>query len=233
MKDHCGNDKRFAVRRKATLLLITAFHAFLLLPMSPVLAQQFDSRPAEVGTAPQVEHEPPDLAVFAGKPIEIRAAITTHAPLKDLTLYYRPSGQEEYSSVNMTQVKETLYAATISADEVVPPAVEYYIQLSDQAGSIALRGFWFSPLTITVLSTPPAQEGGKISTEEIFPPEDRSPALRTENAQSRSWYKKWWVWTIAGAVIIGAAVMSGGGSGGRGEGGEEAKGSATVSGATP
>ena len=42
------------------------------------------------------------------------------------------------------------------------------------------------------------------------------PLFKTEAPKTKHWYQKWWVWTIAGAVVVGIAAAAGGGGGGGG-----------------
>ena len=64
--------------------------------------------------------------------------------------------------------------------------------------------------------------GGEASQEE--------PLFKTEDANTKPWYKKWWVWTIAGAVVVGIVAAAGGGGGG---GGGPATEPVTISGPIP
>ncbi|MFY9268744.1 MAG: hypothetical protein WAO55_03225, partial [Candidatus Manganitrophaceae bacterium] len=183
---------------------------------------------------PEIRHNPPGQAVSPGKPVVIEAVMTDNVAITEATLFYRLEGQADYSSINMEPIGKDRYAATIAQGEVTPPGIEYYIQALDRAGNVATRGFSFSPLTLTVLSPPPEKKPekkeGEALTEKLFPPEAKEPAQATEAPPEPAWYKKWWVWTIAGAVIIGAVAASSGGGGG---GGGPTTGSATITGPVP
>ncbi len=72
------------------------------------------------------------------------------------------------------------------------------------------------------------KETAPVLTEEFFPTERESIALRTGKTLEKPWYKKWWVWTLA-LVVVGGGVAAAGGGGGE----EAATGSVEFSGATP
>ena len=66
----------------------------------------------------------------------------------------------------------------------------------------------------------------KVADEAIVDiPTTEEFALKTESPASRPWYKKWWVWTIAGAVVTGVVIaVAGAGD----DGGGPRTGSASV-----
>lgn len=220
------------MKNKALLLSLIAFYTFVLIPTAPLWAQT--RKPSDL-TAPVIQHEPPTQAFRSGESVNIQATITDNSEIKEATLFYRPIGNDEYSSINMEKQPQGDYSVSIPKDDITEPGIEYYIQAADQAGNIALRGFSFSPLTLTVTpATPDKKPSEEAFTENVFPAEEKQTALKTDASPEKPWYKKWWVWAIAGAVVIGAAAAGGGGGGGGGGGaGSPSTGSATVTGPIP
>ncbi|MDC4206294.1 MAG: hypothetical protein MPW13_18295 [Candidatus Manganitrophus sp.] len=114
-------------------------------------------------TAPVIQHDPPTHEFRSGESANIQATITDNTELKEVTLFYRTMGKEEYSSINMERLQPGTYAVSIPKDDIAEPGVEYYIQAADQAGNISLRGFSFSPLTLVVAPALPEKKGERGS----------------------------------------------------------------------
>lgn len=222
--------------KKSQFLLLTAIYAFIVLPLSPVWAQGL-SFPADVDhTAPIIQHEPSAAPFPAGEPLVFEATITDDMGVKEATLFYRPQGGSDYASIHMNAIGQDRYTAAVPQDQVSEPGLEYYIQASDEAGNMVMRGFSFSPLmAIVELGAPGMEEAEKGLA--AASPEEGPFKLATEEPPTKPWYKKWWVWTLVGAVVIGGAAAAAGGGGGGGGGGDSAgappSGSATVSGPLP
>jgi hypothetical protein len=220
------------MKTKFIFMSAVALYTFLVLPMVPILADEITLEQS----SPVIQHEPPGQSAPVGKALRIEATIRDKAGIKDATVFYRKSGEDNYQQVKMESQGNDLYSATIPADGIKEPGVEYYIQASDKAGNIVMRGFSFSPLSLSVTRGVPApQQGTPLvltpSPEERMTMKSEAPAVEGE----KPWYKKWWVWTLAGAVVIGAAAGGGGGGGGGGSspGAGAGTGSATISGPTP
>ena|SRR3989338_11391466 len=201
-------------------LLILSIYTFMLLPVIPSLAQDLTLPSDSDRIPPVIKHQSSEQAAATGKPMIIKATITDNAAIKEAALYYRPMGNAEYFNVNMKAEGNNVYSATIPADDVIEPGIEYYIQVSDKAGNMVLRGFSFSPLTVMVEPVLPFTEPEKESPvvtpakpslekeESIIetPPVERH-VYKTEGGE-KTWYKKWWVWSIVGggAVAVAAAL---------------------------
>lgn len=226
------------MKQKAILLSFVAFYAFLLPPLTPLFAQGMeDSSPPDL-ISPHIQHEPSTNAAVAGEPLAIEAVITDDVRVEEVFLYYRPEGSEEYAHIPMESSGAALYSAILPREEVTPPQMEYYIQATDPAGNIALRGFSFTPLAVSVLSVPLEPETAPAAVAESAALERIT--LRTEDPPPPPWYKKWWVWTIVGAAVIaGGVAAAGGGDDGGGEKGETPSagaptgGSVAITGPTP
>lgn len=240
MNTHCDCNPRPSragfFKNGAWLLSFIAFYTFLVIPTAPLWAHSLRLIADTDLTAPTIQHEPPAQTFRSGESVNIQATIVDNTEIKETTLFYRTIGTDEYSSTNMERLPKGTFSVSIPKDDIAEPGLEYYIQAADQAGNIALRGFSFSPLTLTVTPVTPEIKGTEEAfTEKIFPAEEKQTALKTDAPPEKPWYKKWWVWAIAGAVVIGAAAAGGGGGNGDNPppsaGGQT--GTATVSGPTP
>jgi hypothetical protein len=162
--------------------------------------------------APAIKHDPPSQSAPTSAPLTIEAAVTDNVGVQEVTLYYRHIGSADFTTVNMAPVGNDTYAATIPPTRVAEPGLEYYIQAADVAGNMALRGFAFDPLVVNVVPMAPPPVVTVMPEPRPSPAE--ALAMRTEPAKGRSWYKKWWVWTLVGsAVLIGTAASGGDGGG--------------------
>jgi len=149
------------MNKKAFILLVLSFYVFLLLPLYPALAQELQLPSDSDRLPPVIQHQPSDQAAATGKPMIIKATITDNVSIKEAALYYRPMGNVEYFNLTMKKEENNVYSATIPADDVIEPGIEYYIQASDKAGNMVLRGFSFSPLTVMVEPVLPTTEPEK------------------------------------------------------------------------
>jgi hypothetical protein len=176
--------------KKATILLLVSLYTFLFYPIPVIQAQEKTTRVNPDRTAPVIQHAVPTQPIPAGRPLIIEATITDEGGIQGAVLFYRFIGTREYFITEMIPSNNDVYSVTILKQYVQEPGIEYYIQASDKAGNTkVLQGMMSSPL--------------KIKVEGQFSP-------------AKPWYKKWWVWTIASAVVIGAVAASAGGGGGGG-----------------
>lgn len=196
----------------APLLLVwAAFYAFLLHPFL-LLAQE---APEIDLVAPKILHARPFGVFSGGEAIEIVATVTDPGSgVADVRLFFRSKGKRNYEVVGMTPEVNDRYRATIPGGAVQDPGVEYYLEAEDRAGNRVqtLRPPDLSPALVEVKSP---------SAWERF------------RADDKPWYKKPWVWTVAGAVVLGAAASMGGGDGSGGGAGAPTTGTITVDGPVP
>jgi len=155
----------------------------------------------------------------SNEPFLVHATVTDDGAVAHVRLFFRAEGADSYRSIEMTPGKDGGFTGTIPAHRRSDRAIEYFIQAEDAAGNIALSGGAFEPLRIT---DPSAVEPGSAASR---------LAMQTPAAPDKPWYKKWWVWTIAGAVVIAAAA--GGGGGGGGGDNAEPPGTATITAPIP
>jgi hypothetical protein len=151
------------------------------------------------------------------EPVLVQANVSDDVAVAHVRLFFRAEGADAYRSIEMKPGKGDNYTGTIPAHRRSDRAIEYFIQAEDRAGNIALRGGAFEPLRIADPSAV-EPEGGASQL-----------AMQTPATPAKPWYKKWWVWTIAGAVVVGAVA---GGSGGGGSD-EPEPGTATITAPIP
>lgn len=167
--------------------------------------------------APKILHARPFGVFSGGEAIEIVATVTdSESGVADVRLFFRSKGKRNYEMVRMTPEVNDRYRAMISGEVAQDPGVEYYLEAEDRAGN-----------RVQTLRPP-----------DLFPAlvEIKSPsAWERFRGDDKPWYKKPWVWTVAGAVVLGAASMGGGGGGGGSGGGAGAPttGTITVDGPVP
>ncbi len=211
MMSHSRSD-----RRRGFAALLIAVYVSAHTPWAVALAQSGPTGPDS--TPPTVVHTPPDVPMALNEPFVVHAVVTDNVAVARVRLYFRAEGAEGYRTIEMAPARGGSYRATIPAHHPSDRAIEYFIQAEDTAGNIGLRGGAFEPLRIADPSAaPPGEFGTRLAMQTPAEPEQKP------------WYKKWWVWTIAGAVIIGA--VAGGGGGGGGE--EPAPGTATITAPIP
>lgn len=196
------------MKRKASFLVIIAVYTFLLIPMSPLLAEE--SNTISSNTPSKVHHEPRQLPAVAGKPLMIEATVKEEVVVQRVTIYYRTKGSEKYENQAMKRDGKS-YKAEIPGDAVGLPAIEYYILVVDLAGEFESSRSAQSPFVLPVIdnpegklkaeSTPSGESGPTIVDSSLTP----NGGLSTPPI-SPAWYSKWWVWTIVGAVATGTAI---------------------------
>ncbi len=137
-----------------------------------------DGRPGlPVPTGVTIRHRSPAQAQ-RGEPIELTADVDDPAHrVATLVLAYRQGSEDVFRRVDAVRRGDTL-VATIPAEAVAPPLVEYYFEGLDATGlPVAARGDVAAPLRVAV-------------------PEP-----------SRSVFSTWWFWTGVGVVVAAAATV--------------------------
>ena len=205
-----------SVQRKSLSWIVIALSFYALL-LRPVLSAAQEQPPVDL-IAPKILHVRPFGLFRAGQEIAVSATVTDEeSGVAAVRLFFRSKGARSYQRIEMTQGENDQYRALLPGDAVRNPGIEYYIEAEDRAGNRVqtLRPPDFSPISVEVEPAP-------------------SPWERFR-ADDQPWYKKPWVWTVAGVLVIGAAAsLAGGGGGGGGSGaGAPATGTLTVNGPVP
>ncbi len=156
--------------------------------------------------------DPPEIADIktpqSREPLQettINATVTDDVGLQSVALYYRPIGGAEFRNVEMTRGGDDVYFATLPAEAVTAPGVEYFIEAKDTAGNTVLRGYEALPLLISV--APPAgleaENTGNLGV--------------TQSAPSKKNAKlSYWKWIVGAVIVAGIAAAAQGGDDGGG-----------------
>lgn len=153
-------------------------------PLQPALA---DTSP------PIVTHELIRESVPAGSDYTLIASVTDSGPLAQVRLHFRPiASTSQFEYLDMATNGGSQFNATLRADIVVPPGLEYYITAQDAAGNSQSRGFAFDPLLLRV--------NAPIANAPALEPEDGGTDRR--------------LWYVVGGLVLGAVIA---GSIGEGE----------------
>jgi hypothetical protein len=178
----------------------------------PLYAQEL-TRPAFDVIAPTLMHTPVSEQIPLGNPIEITISATDNTGIKDVILFYRVIGEDNFEQLPMIRTgRHDNYAAIVPVERIRVPGIEYYVQAEDLAGNKVLRGFDFSPLKVFVVSHGLKQ--AVVATP--IPSENTQEA--TGNKKSST--VKWVLIGLGAAAVAGLGLaLGGGGSNGGGSGG--------------
>ncbi len=180
----------------------------LLLPASCYVNAGDSTSPGEDVVAPKVVHEPHKGELTKSAEGQLFSAkVSDNVEVESVSLFYRTVGAKSYKTVSMHRAEDgENYTVRLAPAVIHPPGIEYYIQAKDRAGNASLRGFSFSPLTVTIVAP-------------VVSIPSESPVLSTSSQQQdpqqdkKSSSKKWW-WIAGGvlaAVLVAAAAGGGGG----------------------
>lgn len=197
--------------RKGFIILLCQTLAY-----SPLLRADQLSLPSGDLIAPQITQDKYIDKVDPGADHDISVTVTDENGVKQVTLYYRQIGTEEYQRLTMNNIANSDdYHAIITADLIKGPGVEYYIQAMDKAGNSVLHGYSFSPLSVKT-----------DSNAAILAASSNNATIENEESSNM------WLWIGLGALAVVVAVAAGGGGGG---GGSEpaSTGTVVISGPTP
>ena len=171
-------------------LIITLCHT---VAYAPLLNAGQLSLPSGDLIAPEITQEKYIDTVASGADHQITVTVTDNVGVKQVTLFYRIIGTEEYQRQTMNNIAKTNdYQVGISSDKIKDPGIEYYIQAMDNAGNTLLHGYSFSPLSVKTVSTDTA-----VATS--------SNGIATEAEESSNT----WLWIGLGVLAVGVAASSG------------------------
>jgi hypothetical protein len=148
--------------------------------------------------SPVIEHEQSDGGLAGGVEL-FNATVVDNDELSSVRLFYRFSGDTEYTRINMRQITSssnyTARVITSSIDESDNVnGIEYYIRAEDVAGNLVLKGFAFQPLLRKF-------ETAKISEQPV-------ETAQTVDSSSRIN----WLWVALGALVVGGVAAASSGS---------------------
>lgn len=181
--------------RKALVVFLCQALAFIPLSNAAQL-----SLPSGDLVAPEITQEKYIDTVKKDTDHQITVTVTDNVGVKQVTLYYRTIGTEEYQRKSMDNIANTDdYHATIKSDQIKAPGVEYYVQAMDNAGNTLLHGYSFSPLSVKTTN-------GDAATVASG---DTAAILTAEEESSNTW-----LWIGLGVLAAGLVAVAAGGGGG-------------------
>lgn len=150
-------------------------------------------------SAARITHEPQNFSTSDG-PVTISAIVTDNIGVENVTLFYRNTHGNNFTSVPMILRGESNYAATIPNQDITGSVIEYYIQAVDSTGNLVLRGSPQLPMRVEYPhSNSYAQQrvGTESNTVESI--------LGNQNSTNRK--EKYLQWFF-GALIAGAIIRN-------------------------
>ena len=185
---------------------------------APLLRAAQLSLPSGDLVAPEISQEQYINTVKKGADHAITVTVTDNVGVKQVTLYYKTIGTEEYKRTTMDSISNTDdYHTTINSDQIKPPGLEYYIQAMDNAGNTVLHGYSFSPLSVTMSNADTAN----VATTDTTP-------ITTEEESSNIW-----LWVGLGALAVVGLLAAGGSSDDGGGEPTATTGTVSITGPTP
>ncbi len=171
------------------------------LAYAPLLSAAQLSLPSGDLVAPEISQENYINTVKEGDDHPITVTVTDNVGIKQVTLYYRIIGTEEYQRRAMDNIVNTNdFHATIKSDQIKAPGMEYYIQAMDNAGNTLLHGYSFSPLSVKTTN------GGAATVASS----DTAAVLASSEEESSNT----WLWIGLGVLAAGLVAAAAGGGGG-------------------
>ena len=181
---------------------------------APLLKAAQLSLPSGDLVAPEITQQKYINTVKQGADHVITVTVTDNVGVKQVTLYYKTIGAEDYQRRSMDNISNTDdYHITINSDQITPPGLEYYVQAMDNAGNTVLHGYSFSPLSVT-MSNGDAANVAITDTTGI--------AIEEESSNI-------WLWVGLGALAVVGRLAAGGG----GDDEPTTTGTITITGPTP
>lgn len=105
-------------KEKALFLALVALYSFLIIPAAPLCAQALKN----TDLAPVIQHEPSTHAFRSGESVSIQATVKSKKPVKEVVLFWRAMGEDDYSTINMERQQQTpeIYSAIVPARLIWP-----------------------------------------------------------------------------------------------------------------
>ncbi len=164
--------------------------------------------------APVIEQKNLVTKIAAGSDHQILVTATDNVAIKNVTLFWRDTGDNMYRNKTMRNVPNTDdYSVTLSAGELRGNGLEYYIEATDQAGNTLLLGYAFSPIAVVVEQPVLNEQVAGASAMDSTTPE-KIPEKEYESDKSNKW-----LWIGLAVLAVGALASSSGGGGDGGGGG--------------
>jgi hypothetical protein len=141
---------------------------------------------ASTDTVLPILRHSPHARVPLGETLPIQVTVESGGEIKEATLWCRPSGEETFQGIPMTNTSENVYAVGIVMTEGFKKGIEYYIEATDRFGNRVTDGSKTLPYFVEILPE--------------FGPE--APIIH------RPWWKNPWFWAGVALVIgVGAIIV--------------------------
>lgn len=108
---------------------------------------------AALDTIPPVISHTPLRGTAPGQDLRIYADVTDNVRIENVTLYYRKSGNVQYSKREMTKSDGNKYVATLEGSLIQVPGLEYYIEAGDGV-SVTRSGNSVNPYKVAITDAP-------------------------------------------------------------------------------
>ena len=125
--------------------------------------------------APSIIHTPV-VSATTGSKVGISATVTDNVKVTQVTLYYRTTGVDNWSSVEMTP-SNSKYSAYLPADAVTTAGLQYYIMATD-GNSNAYAGNEDNPYSVTVQQGVESNAKGDVDGDNAITLRDALMMLR-------------------------------------------------------
>ncbi len=120
---------------------------------------------------PALAHTPPD-AVAEGVEVSLSLSAVDPEGMGSVSLYHRSGGVTSWTLLPMAAAGADSYTATIAADDVDSPTLEYYFKASDDGETPALSYLPAEETTESPFSVPVTVEGAPLPYFEDFEADD-------------------------------------------------------------
>ncbi len=191
--------------RRCFVTALAVIFALSVLPIGLALAQtdELDFQ------APIVEHEAVDSGQLGDTQVFV-ATVVDNIELKNVRLFFRFDGEEDFQSTEMEPLNESsLHSAGVVTSDVEAASIEYYIQAEDVAGNIVLKGYAFDPLIRLLEPASDTQALSTAQTDSTSAPEAPVATPAPPQVKKRSKF----LYIALGVLLLGGlAAAAGGGS---------------------
>ncbi len=180
--------------------LISIFLSVILSSSPGLMPLAHAQSNAEDITPPTVLHEPSNERFMSNQTHVMSATVNDANGVARVMLFYRTVGKSVFKSVELEPSGNSgLYLVELSAADLEPPGLEYYLEAEDTAGNTLLRGFSFDPLVLNVI--PGTVRGNDLASQSA------------EDVKKSSTLSNKWLWIGLGALAVGGLAAAGGGGG--------------------
>jgi len=152
--------------------------------------------------------------VIEGNDHSVTVNVVDNVAIKQVILYYRVIGAENFNSLQMNNINGTdEYQVTIAAKEIKDTGIEYYIQAIDSSDNVLFHGHSFSPLSVALITNTINETPAFDDTEKITE-EGMEEVAQLQVPEKSSIFTNKWFWIGVGVLVLGAAAGGGGGGSG-------------------